>query len=51
MARDKKDGKLVNYYLDNKILSMLEKYSKETGIPKKTIVEKALKEYLSKNKK
>lgn len=50
MAKAKKDGKLVNYYIDNKILSQLEKYSEKTGIPKTTIVEKALKEYLSNNR-
>ena len=50
MAREKKDGKMTNFYLDKDVVELLEKYSEETGIPKTTIVEKAIKEYLKKKK-
>ena len=47
MAREKKDGKMTNFYLEKEVIELLEKYSEETGIPKTTIVEKAIKEYLA----
>lgn len=46
MAREKKNAKIVNFNLEMSIIKMLENYSKETGIPKTVIVEKAIKEYL-----
>lgn len=47
MARTKKDGKTANFFLSKDVIKMLDEYSRETGIPKTTIVEKALKEYIS----
>lgn len=46
MAREKKDGKFLNCYIQKDIIEKLNVYSKETGISKTFIVEKALKEYL-----
>ena len=48
MARPKKDGKPVSFVLQRQIVEELDKYYAETGIPKTTIVEKALKAYLYK---
>lgn len=48
MARQKKDAKHVTYFISTDILDKLDKYYKDTGIPKTTIVEKALKAYLDK---
>ena len=51
MPRPKKDGEFFNCYLRKDLMDMLNKYSEESGIPKTTIVEKALDEYLKKFKK
>lgn len=50
MARQKKDAKHVTYFISVDILEQLDKYYEETGVPKTTIVEKALKAYLDKKK-
>ena len=50
MAREKKDGKMTNFYLDKDVVELLEKYSEETGIPKTTIVEKAIRNFLTSQK-
>lgn len=46
MPRAKKDGKFLNCYVDREILEKLERYCDETGIPKTSVVEKALGQYL-----
>ncbi len=46
MPRAKKDGKFLNCYIDREILEKLEQYCGETGIPKTSVVEKALGQYL-----
>lgn len=46
MPRAKKDGKFLNCYVDRKILEKLELYCDEAGIPKTSVVEKALGQYL-----
>ena len=48
MARQKKDGKLVNFYMDVKLVEELEKYCEETGMSKTTAVERFIKEGLEK---
>lgn len=50
MAREKKDGKMTNFYLEKEVVELLEKYSEETGIPKTTIVEKAIRNFLTSQK-
>ena len=47
MPRAKKDGKILNCYVDRKIFEKLEQYCNETGIPKTSVVEKALGQYLT----
>ena len=49
MPRQKKDGKFVNFYMDAKLLERLEEYCKETGIPKTTVIEKAVDFWLEGN--
>lgn len=47
MTRPKiKESKTVSYSLDNEVLELLEKYARETMIPKTRIVEQAIKEYI-----
>ncbi|SFO83370.1 Ribbon-helix-helix domain-containing protein [Acidaminococcus fermentans] len=46
MTRVKKDGKFLNCFIKREILEQLATYSDDTGIPKTTVVEKALKKYL-----
>ena len=40
MARQKKDGKITNFYLSVEALDLLTKYCEETGLPKTTAVER-----------
>ncbi len=53
MARPKSRGELkpLNVNIDADISNELTKKANETGIPKTTIVEKALKEYFEKHQK
>jgi hypothetical protein len=46
MAREKKNGRFLNCYVQQDIYDRLSLYSKETMIPKTAIVERALEEYL-----
>ena len=46
MPRAKKDGKFLNCYVDKEILEKLEQYWEKTSIPKTSVVEKALSQYL-----
>ena len=48
MAREKKNGRFLNCYVQQEIYDRLSLYSKETMIPKTAIVERALEEYLRK---
>ena len=48
MPRPKKDGKFVNFYLKKDLAEQLDKYSEQTMIPKTSIMEIALQEYLEK---
>lgn len=48
MARQKRATKHATYYISTEVLVLLDKYCEDTGIPKTTIVEKALKAYLDK---
>ena len=42
MARAKKDGRFLNCYIDKTVLEQLERYCKETGLPKTTAIERIL---------
>lgn len=48
MPRPKKDGKVINYYVRKDLVERLDAYSEKSMIPKTSIVEAALKEYLDK---
>lgn len=50
MARAKKNGEFVNCKIRQDIADRLNAYSEETMIPKTAVVEKAIEEYLNKNK-
>ena len=40
MARPKKDGKYVNFYMNSELLKKLEEYCEETGLSKTTAIER-----------
>lgn len=46
MARPKKDGKYINFYMDADVYAALEKYTEETGLTKTMTMERALKQYI-----
>ena len=46
MARPKKDGKYINFYMDAEIYAALEKYAEESGLTKTKTMEWALKQYI-----
>lgn len=48
MPRQKKDGKVINYYVRKDLVDRLDVYSEKSMIPKTSIIEVALKEYLDK---
>lgn len=48
MPRAKKDSRPFNINLATNLWNQIEKYNRETGIPKTVIVEKALEEYFEK---
>ena len=48
MPRPKKDGKVINYYVRRDLVDRLDAYSEKSMIPKTSIIEVALKEYLDK---
>ena len=50
MARQKKNARYTNVYLEISIADTLDRYSEESGIPKTRIVEQALTAYFKKNK-
>ena len=45
MARKKKAGKMISYYIDKRLVDTLDKYADETGYSKTVIIEKALQSY------
>jgi hypothetical protein len=47
MARPKKDGVFINYYIDRQVKEMLDKYCEEKGQTNTMAIERILKEYLS----
>lgn len=47
MARAKKDGKYVNYYVEAAIVERLEQYCEETGLAKTMALERILKAYFA----
>jgi len=46
--KDLKNRKVVNFSIDIELLERLDKYSRQTGIPKTRVYDFALKEYLDK---
>jgi hypothetical protein len=48
MARQKKEGIKVTYYIKVSTAEMLEAYCSSTGIPKSVIVDKLITDYLEK---
>lgn len=46
-----KESKATTFTLDVKVIDLLSEYSEETMIPKTRIVERAIVEYIEKNKK
>ncbi len=46
MARPKKDGKYINFYMDAEVYAALVKFSEETGLTKTMTMERALKQYI-----
>ena len=51
MAREKKDGRHINLYIEREIIELLEQYCKEVGQTKTVAIERALKQYLSEYQK
>ena len=45
MAREKKDGRYINYYIEREIFEQLEQYCKEVGQTKTLAIERILKEF------
>lgn len=46
MAREKKDGRHINLYIEREIIEQLENYCDEVGQTKTVAIERALKQYL-----
>ena len=46
MSREKKDGKRINFYMDRKVLEMLDQYCDEVGQTKTIATERILQEHL-----
>ena len=46
MSRPKKEGQYVNFYMDRSVFELLEQFSKETGLTKTVIMERAVKQYI-----
>ena len=49
MARPKKDGRHINYYIDRMIFERLEEYADEKGQTMTTALERILKDFLDRN--
>ena len=48
MARPKKDGRYINYYIDRMIFERLEEYADEKGQTMTTALERILKQFFDK---
>lgn len=48
MARPKKDGAYINYYVDRELVEKLRDYAEDKGQTMTTALERILKEYLDK---
>ncbi len=48
MPRPRKDGKVINFYVRKDLVERMDAYSEKSRIPKTSIVELALNEYLDK---
>ena len=46
MARPRKDGKYINFYMASDVFSALERFSEEHGMTKTMVIERALKQYI-----
>lgn len=46
MARQKKDGVFINYYIDREVKEMLDKYCEDVGQTNTLAIERILKNYL-----
>lgn len=51
MARPKKDGKYVNFYIDSELLKRLKEYCEETGLSKTAAIERFIAKGLEKEYK
>ena len=51
MARQKKDGVFINYYIDKNIKKMLDEYCEDVGQTNTLAIERILKSYLENYKK
>ncbi len=51
MPRPRKDGKVINYYVRKDLVERMDAYSEKSMIPKTSIVEAALQDYLDKAEK
>ncbi|WP_270556800.1 ribbon-helix-helix domain-containing protein [Dorea amylophila] len=47
MAREKKDGRHINLYIEREIIESLEKHCEKVGQTKTVAIERALKQYLA----
>ncbi|MBR5565152.1 MAG: ribbon-helix-helix protein, CopG family [Roseburia sp.] len=47
MAREKKDGRHINLYIEREIIEALEQYCEEVGQTKTVAIERAIKQYIS----
>ena len=45
MAREKKDGRFINYYIKREVYEELKKYAEEKGQTMTTALERILEEY------
>ena len=50
MARSKKDGRYVNFYMSSDVFEMLEKFSEVSGLTKTMIMERAVRHYIDAQK-
>lgn len=48
MARPKKDGAYINYYVDRELVEKLRDYAEDKGQTMTTAIERILKDYLDK---
>lgn len=45
MARAKKDGRYINYYIEKEVVDKLDQYCDETGLTKTVAIERILGKY------